>query len=349
MIERTALRIAVDDMAPPGVATLAARVVVDRAAVADRDQAGERPVVVCCFPGGGMSARYFELAGHDMAGHLAAAGFVVVMIDHPAVGGSDTPDDPWTLVPETVADVDAAAAARAVAVLGPELGLALDDPIVLGLGHSMGAMLVVYQQARSRPYAGLVLLGYSGRGLPEVLSPAELAVAGDPDQVRATIVELARARFGRPLVTRDNGGRDRVSDRGDSATSPMLVGPAAPTAMIAALAAAAAPLLASCGLTSMLPGSNAPELAAIDVPVLLSIAEHDIVGPTHEAPGYLPGSPDVTLHVLPGAFHNSNVATGRERLWDRIALWATTVPDPRAAWRPAPPAPPAPPARQPTY
>lgn len=145
----------------------------------------DRPIVLCWFPGGGMSSRYFDLdPPYDMAGHLAGLGFVNLLVDHPAVGRGLVPDDPWTLTPEAVADADADAVRRALGELD------LDDPVVIGGGHSMGAMLVVHQ----------------------------------------------------------------------------------------------------------------------------------------EAPSYLSGTTDVTLHVVRGGFHNSNVADRRVELWDRLALWARTVP-----------------------
>ena len=262
----------------------------------------ERPIVMCWFPGGGMSSRYFDLpAPYDMAAHLAAAGIVNLLVDHPAVGAGAVPDDPWTLTPEVVADADVAAVRAALD------GLGLRDPVVLGGGHSMGAMLVAYQQARHRLYDGLALLGHSGRGLPEVLTPEEVT------PVRP-VVELAEQRFGRPLPVSETTG------------SEMLVGPDLPDGAAAALAEARAPLLAVCALTSMIPGSHAAELASLDVPVFLGVAEHDITGPPHEAPTHLTGTTDLTLHVLGGAFHNSNVAARRTELWDRLVLWARTVP-----------------------
>jgi alpha-beta hydrolase superfamily lysophospholipase len=44
-----------------------------------------------------MSRRYFDLDnGFGMAEHVATRGFTVVCIDHPGVGDSPPPDDPWT-------------------------------------------------------------------------------------------------------------------------------------------------------------------------------------------------------------------------------------------------------------
>jgi pimeloyl-ACP methyl ester carboxylesterase len=293
--------------APAGVASVSARVI---SAAGPRTA---RPVVLCCFPGGGVCARYFELDGADMAAYLAGRGFTLVLVDHPGTGGSDVPDDPWTLRPEVVADVDAAAARHVVA------GLGLPDPVVIGVGHSMGAMLTAYQQARHRLYDGVALLGYSGRGLPEVLTDEELALAGEPDKVRLAIVGLARARFGRPLVP------------ASGEVSAFLTGPEVPARIARALSAAGTSLLPLCGLTSMIPGSHADVLAAVDVPVLLGIGEHDIVGPPREAPAYLTGAADITLYVLAGAYHNSNVAPGRTLLWDRLARWASGVAEPLPA------------------
>jgi pimeloyl-ACP methyl ester carboxylesterase len=254
-----------------------------------------------------MSSRYFELDGADMAAYLADRGFVLVLIDHPGSGDSDVPDDPWTLRPELVADLDAAAVRHVVG------GLGFSDPVLVGVGHSMGAMLVAYQQARHRLYRGVALLGHSGRGLPEVLTPEELAVAGEPEKARLAIVDLARARFGRPLVPSGSGA------------SAMLTGPDLPTGLAGSLGAAATSLLALCGLTSMLPGSHADVLDAVEVPVLLGLAEHDIVGPPREAPSYLTSADDITLYVLDQAYHNSNVAPTRGLLWDRLAAWASAI------------------------
>ena len=292
---------------PAGDLTLSARVIVDPSIV------GDGSTVVCCFPGGGMSARYFEIAGYDMAAHLADAGLVVVLIDHPAVGDSEVPDDPWTLTAEVVADTDVAAVEAAVdrlrrGTLVEELP-ALSPRHVIGVGHSMGAMLVAYQQARHRPYDGVVLLGHSGRGLPEVLGPEELAVAGDPDAARRRIVELAKARFGNPLPI------------GTTDASEFLVGPNVPRDAIDAIGTTRSHLLACPGLTSMIPGSHDPELAAIDVPVLIALGEFDIAGEPAEAPSWLTGSKNVSLYVQPGAFHTANIAPNRTELWDRVVSW----------------------------
>jgi alpha-beta hydrolase superfamily lysophospholipase len=272
-----------------------------------------------------MGRRYFDLAvdgepdGWSMARALAATGLWVLTLDHPAVGDSDGPDDPWALDVATVADVDAAAVARVVD--GLRAGTLVDalapvpDLVAVGCGHSMGALVAVHQQARSRSSDALALLGFAGSGLPHALAPAEAALAGDPAAARASIRALAEARFGRPLAA------------GTTGPSPTLLGVPVPEAAVAAIAAVGSPLLVQPGLLSMIPSASAPELDAVDVPLFLGVGEHDITaGDPREIPADFPSVDDVTLLVLRGAGHNHNVAPTRHVLWHRLAQWAHTLP-----------------------
>ena len=337
------LELDVSSVAPPGCH----RLVADLFAPSGTGAAPSRPVLVVCLPGGGMSRRYFDLrvdvaegaadeadeadeadaadvtgaaGGWSMARALAAHGLWVLTLDHPAVGESDTPDDPWTLGPDVVADVDAAAVAGAVAGLrtgdlvegvGP-----VPSVVVVGCGHSMGGLLGVHLQARRRGFDALALLGFAGSGLPAAITDEEAAHAGDPARARAAIRELAAARFGRPLAV------------GTTGPLPMLLGPGVvvPDAALAAITASGASLLVQPGLLSMIPGASATEQAAIDVPLFVGVGEHDITfGDPRAIPAEFPACDDVTLFVLRGAGHNHNVAPPRQVLWDRLAAWCRAV------------------------
>ncbi len=279
------------------------------------------PVVVACLPGGGMTRRYFDLAvardpgTYSMAAALSDRGIAVLTLDPPGVGDSDVPADPWELTPAVVAAVCAHATEQVVGSLRKELS---DDLVSIGVGHSAGALLTVYEQAAFAPFDALGLLGFAGGGLPRVLSEPELALAGDPERARREIVELARARFGRPLP------------RGTSGPSDLLIAVDVSDEARAGITASGGSLLAVVGLTSMIPGASAEELAAIRVPVFLGVGELDITGPARAIPAQFPAAPDITLYVLPGSGHNHHVAPTRHLLWDRLARWAASLPAGRA-------------------
>ena len=294
------LRVDVSDVAPPGCGELALEVI---------PPAGTPHAALFCFPGGGMTRRYFDLAapGYSFARYASERGFLVVLVDHPGTGDSDPPGDGWTLTPAAVASIEAAAVDRALAKLSPSVP-------VLGIGHSMGAHLLLHQQAIGGAFDGLALLGWAGRGLPEYLDPADLALgqlaASDPEAFAARLVASARRRFPGPLPLGRGGGAEFLIK------NPM------PDEARQALAAARGPLLAACGHASMIPGSARRAAAAIDVPVFLGVGEHDIATEHRLIPNEFPASGDITLYVLPGAGHNHNVEPGREQLWERVTSWA---------------------------
>ncbi len=142
-------------------------------------------------------------------------------------------------------------------------------------------------------------------------SASERDAAYDPAALRAAIVDLTRERFASPLP------------RGSTATSEFLLGGMeVPEPVLESLGSVKSCLLAIVGLTSMIPGSVAAEMAAVDVPVFLALGEHDIAGDPHGIPAFFTGSKDVSLFVLPETGHNHNVAPAREKMWDRLATWA---------------------------
>jgi pimeloyl-ACP methyl ester carboxylesterase len=277
------------------------------------------PVVVVATPGGGMSRRYFDLdlAGYSMATHLAGRGIAFVAVDLPGVGTTPPPADLRLLHPDTLAAILASATANIVDIVrhatcerGP-VGQA--DATIVGLGHSMGAMLTVIAQAHHRPFDALVLLGWSGRGLPEMLLPDETAIAGRPDRARVTIADLALARFGDLLPPPASRGTDTTA-------SDFLLRVPIDDAVRTSLRGAKARLLTQAGLWAMIPGIGDREQSAIDVPVLCGVGEMDITGDPNDLPGYLPNA-DVEVFVQPGAGHNGNVGPSRAELWDAVVDW----------------------------
>ena len=279
-------------------------------------QVPAQPLALFCLPGGGMNRHYFHLLGEgafSFAEHLTAQGFIVVTLDHLGVGDSSRPRDGFALTPDLLARANA----QAVAVIREELRTGLPHQAALpqlrsvGIGHSMGAMLTVMQQAHHGGHAALGVFGFGTRGLASALSPEELAFAGDPQGARDNVVRLARLRGPDPypLVPRSAQGRE------------LFAGETADRRGVEALQRARASLLLTAGEFSMIPGSCAPECAAVDTPVLLVFGDRDMAGPPHEAPASYPRSPEVTLLVLPATGHAHFLFPARAQLFERVAKW----------------------------
>ena len=277
----------------------------------------EGPIIVFCFPGGGMSRRYFDLPipEYSLAAHLSSLGYPTVIVDHPGVGDSDTPDDPWSLTPEVVADVDAAAVKAVLKALqtGHVAKRTVVPSMVVGIGHSAGALVLLHQQARSAPFDAIGLLGWAGHGLPGHLDEEERDWARDPDRIPLELVERARKRHHDALVDLPRG------------SSTLLMANPLPPNVHAALVEARSPLLAIVGYASMIPGSAAHCAQRVAVPVFLGIGDRDIARDHLDIPKEFPLSGDVTVFLLHNSGHNHNVEPTRTALWDRLAAWVWSV------------------------
>ncbi|MBV8062848.1 MAG: alpha/beta hydrolase [Nevskia sp.] len=292
---------------------------------------GTAPAVLVCQPGGGMNRRYWDLRpgnglGGDAAGDLsfsfaqqmAGRGFIVVFLDHLGVGESDRPEDGYALVPELLVRANQAAvqqvlerlrAGSLLPVLPP-----LPDLVSIGVGHSMGAMLTLLQQAAFRPYAGLALLGFSTRGMPDYLIPEAKHLAADTAAVRAELVRLAKATFQVPYP-----------EVKPSPQSNIFAGAAAEPRGVEAIKLARDKMLPVPAFMSMLPGNVAPEAAQIEVPLFLALGERDIAGPPHQVPAAFPASRDLSLHILPESGHSHFLFPARTGLFNRLGGWARLV------------------------
>jgi alpha-beta hydrolase superfamily lysophospholipase len=258
-----------------------------------------------CFPGGGMTRRYFDLEGASFADAMVQAGIIVVAFDHFGSGESSAVADPFDLTAGALAQAGATAALAMARSLrrGDIAGmLAVPDLRVIGVGHSMGGMIVTMQQALARPYAALALLGFSTRGLPEVLTDDEKAVAAQESRGDADYRRLAQLRFGAGLA-------DINTRLGGSA----------------ALTEAAGPLLTVSAMQSMLPGNVTAEAAAVDVPIFLAVGDRDIAGRPERIPAAFSASPDIRLHVMENAGHHPFVAPSASVLYAALHAWVADI------------------------
>jgi pimeloyl-ACP methyl ester carboxylesterase len=277
------------------------------------------PILLCCLAGGKCSTGYFDLriegySDYSMADYLAARGFVIVAFDHLGVGASSLVDDIFLVTPRLAGAVNDYAhrsviqglvSGTLVADLRP-----LPDLVPIGVGHSMGGMLLGVQQARHATFAAVAMLGH-GVGLPSVLSEEELSYARNGDIAEEAVIALARTRFAAP------------QDSAPSRPPPGSFLPAdLPEPVRAAFMAQQTELLFSCGLTSMLPGSTDREKAAITAPIFLGFGEDDLTQDFVGCVSLYEAAKDISLFVLPGAAHCHNQSALRAVLWNRLAYWA---------------------------
>ncbi len=290
------------------------------------DAGGNPPgTVLICLPGGGMNRRFYVLESSDgdnsfsFAHQMRARGFIVVLIDHLGIGESDRPADGYALTPGRLAQANAQATEHILALLR-QGKLTTSLPALprlksIGVGHSMGAMMTVLQQAQYRQHAAVALLGFGTKGLPEYLKPEVRELAANPEAVRAQLVRLAREMFvvPYPRVSRSPRGNDLY---GSGNADPKAVG---------ALKEALDVLLPVPCFMSILPGNVAPEAARIEAPVFIGVGERDMVGPPQDTPASFPASRSVVLHVLPEAGHSHFLFPARAGLFNRLADWAKSV------------------------
>ena len=172
------------------------------------------PLLVC-LPGGFLSRRYFDLEiggarRYSFAEAMAARGYAVLALDHVGTGDSPKPS------PEEAGlslGVDAIAATNQRALELARKFIETGDPDgetppleisrSIGVGHSMGSMLTVEQQALARPHDGLVLFSFSTAGTPfhtSSLDPDGIFLSngpGDPaavEGVQPIVRELAQQK-----------------------------------------------------------------------------------------------------------------------------------------------------------
>jgi len=284
----------------------------------------EPAIAFFCVPGGGLNRRYFDLpvdgdVSFSFAAQMASRGMITVAIDPLGVGGSSRPDAGFDIVPD-VATAALEPVQRCISAelragtLAPSLLPALPKLLCVGVGHSLGGMMTVMQQAQFRSFDAVVLFGFGPVGMPEVLSEEARAMAFDPKAIRANVVRLAKAFHAEPYPEVKRNGRGRE----------IFGGGADPRAM-SALRTVQDRLLATLSMFVIIPGSSAPEAAQIDVPLLLVVGDRDMCGPPHQLPASFPASPDITLLCLPDTGHSHFVFSSTSALFPRLALWVDTV------------------------
>jgi len=294
------------------------------------DLLGAPPIVCFAKPGAGFSRRYFTTdlpgpgSGSQSSWHTGR-GWVFVSVDPLGVGGSSTHHDPERLDHAVLAAASRAAEREVLeglanATLHESLP-PVRDPVVLGVGQSMGGCLTVSQQGRYHDYDGIGVLGFSAvhthppvpPGATPWVHPWRLRDGGDAAILNAARVAAAQ----RNLESTDFAAAtdwlfyfDDVDLETVRVTGAPWISVTYPMGVIA---------------TVLTPGVVAAEAAAVDVPVLVAMGERDVIAdPRGEACAYRSAS-SIDLYVCPQMAHMHNFASTRELLWQRIETWGAWV------------------------
>lgn len=300
---------------------------------------GERSVVCFAKPGSSYSRCYYTLElpgpahGAQAAWH-AERGWIFAALDTLGSGSSST-HDPEAMDFATLGRAAMAAEQDILLRLANGLLLAgyppIHQPVVIGIGQSLGGSLVVHQQAHHRSYDGVAILGfspvhshpatppggapivvawYARDGAPEPLNAAALAeaTAGGPqqgawsalawgfhyDDVPQDVVEQDMLHY----EATAQGGRQSADLRVEpwmSFTTPHPV-----------------------GRVTLTPGAVLTEAAAIAVPVLCAMGERDlVVDPLGETRAFR-SAPSVDVFICPRLGHMHNFGGTRALFWERI-------------------------------
>jgi alpha-beta hydrolase superfamily lysophospholipase len=281
-----------------------------------------RPAVGFCWPGGGYSRAYYDLQidghpGHSQAEFLAERGLITVACDQIGVGDSDGPDRSQ-LTHASVAAADHEAVDQVLRLLAGG-GLvegypAVADPVLIGVGHSYGGMLVVVQQGRMRTFDGLAVLGYSAIGiaLPTPLADGTSSGGGRAaPTAQMTPREIMKFSFHWEDVPAEIVDLDMAGEH------PTRVPP------LPMWASARRP--GGRHWSPSPPGVVAHWANVIDSPVFIGVGERDIVPDPHAEPAAYRRSGDITVYVTPRMAHMHNFAGTRRLLWKRLASWIETV------------------------
>jgi pimeloyl-ACP methyl ester carboxylesterase len=307
----------------------------------------EAPIVAFALPGAGYNRHYFTFdmpgtATGGQAGWHAQRGWIFVAIDTLGVGEASLPD-PADLGLQCLSAVNHAIVGDvlqrlALGTVSPDLA-SVADPIVLGLGQSMGGGLTIVQQAHHDTYDAIAILGFSATWTSTRKLPGS-PPAGVPYLARDTPLprpdprshEQRSAVAANRLLLRLQADAERYPTK--SATPPgwhfhfddvpaevrerdLTMTGEAPPWRSTTVPGAVFQMLA--------PGSLGPEAAAIVVPVLSAFGERDVTEDPRMEHKAFRHAVDFSSFICPRMGHMHNFASSRGILWSRVHSWGGHV------------------------
>jgi len=267
-----------------------------------------KAVVLAMLNGATYDKRYWHLEApgqppHSFAEHFRQTGAVVILLDHLGVGRSSRPTNGHLIDRHVAASAAQAALDDIFARLRAGTLHANLPPLPaflkFGGGHSMGAMVLVTQQAEYETFDGLIVTGYTAIGV-HLLQDGEL-VSGD----------LSPIDYGKPHYVTVPHSEVRESFFWPTTSAELIALDDSMTVEVPYVLI----------VQSSTAGIIAEEAARITVPVYICLGEIDVSPRPHDEPSFYRGSRHVTLHILPRSGHCQVYAETRAEMFNAIEGW----------------------------
>lgn len=259
--------------------------------------------LLVCVPGGTYTRFYWQaeipgFSDYSFATHMSGRGKAVLTIDVLGTGESSQPPSEERLSRALVASTQHLATQEVVAGLRQgrwNPATTGRSVTVTGVGHSMGGMGVIGQQAAHRSFDRLAVFGFTNIGL---------------DFSEEDRRKLAATAQRRGYLAGNRAAMRRYFHAAD-----------VPEAVIAHDDAQQTHVPGCLGAAAIVPGGMAEAAATIETPVYLLFGDIDVSpDPRREVATYSRAR-DISLYVLPGAAHCHNFATTRALAWNHFDRW----------------------------
>jgi len=261
-------------------------------------------ITLFCLPGGGLTKNYFDLAKNfSFASRMTALGYSVITMDHPGIATNTLPTDYPYYTPR-----------QAAGFLNTALeNWNITEPII-GIGHSMGGMMIMLMQGNHSPFKALGLFGSSAGGLDWGLSDEEKKYINDEVSFARDLEALSLAKFGRPF-THAGGGPSGESITFGGETKELTQ----------RLREISCEMNSASAMMSMMRGSFRSEVGSIDVPLFFAFGDHDIGIPPEDTPKDFINASSAELVVLKKTGHNHFAFSSIETVCGKLDHWASNL------------------------
>jgi len=263
-------------------------------------ETSRKNVTLFCLPGGGLAKGYFDLApDFSFTARMSALGYDLIIMDHPGIASNPIAEDYPFFTPRDAATYMAHA-----------LKQWNIDGSLIGIGHSLGGMMIMLMQGAHSPFKALGLFGSSAGGLDWGLSDEEKAYINKPADFARDLEAMSLAKFGGPISRHG---------RGPSGES-IVFGGETP-ALTQRLRDVACEMNSAGAMMSMMRGSFRAEVEVIDVPLFFAFGDHDIGIPPKDAPKDFIHAASAEVHILDMTGHNHFAFSSINNLCVNLDSW----------------------------